>query len=246
MKAMIFAAGLGTRLKPFTNYHPKALAEVNGITLLELAIRKLSSAGISDIIINVHHFSEQILDFLQQKNKFGINIEISDESDKLLDTGGGLKKASWFFNDNKSFLVYNVDVISDIDLDVLFHTHLQSGSIATLAVKHRSTARYFLFNDGNQLCGWQNVKTGEKKIARESIENLTPLAFSGIQLIHPSIFPLITEEGKFSMTDIYIRLATYHNITGYKHNEDIWMDLGKPENIEEASTYLRINPELYD
>jgi len=246
MKAMIFAAGLGTRLKPFTDHHPKALAEVNGITLLELAIRKLSSAGIIDIIINVHHFSEQIIDFLQQENNFGINIQISDESDQLLDTGGGLKKASWFFNDNKPFLVHNVDVFSDIDLDLLFHTHMQSCAIATLAVRHRSTQRYFLFNENNQLCGWQNIKTGEQKIAKGNPENLTQLAFSGIQILHPSIFSLITEEGKFSMTDVYIRLATYQNINGYRHDEGIWIDLGRPENLEEASSYLRINPGLYD
>jgi len=243
---MIFAAGLGTRLKPFTDYHPKALAEVSGITLLELAVKKLITAGINDIIINVHHFPEQIIDFLQQKNNFGINIITSDESDQLLDTGGGLKKASWFFNDNKPFIAYNVDVFSDIDLGLLYHTHIQSNAVATLAIRHRDTARYFLFNENNHLCGWKNIKSGEQKISKGNPENLSPLAFSGIQILHPTIFHLITEEGKFSMTDVYIRLATYHNITGFIHDSGIWMDLGRTENLEEASSIMRINPGLYD
>lgn len=243
---MIFAAGMGTRLKPLTDRKPKALVEVNGITLLEFAIRKISASGFTDIVINVHHFSEQIIDFLKQKNNFGLHIEISDESEQLLDTGGGLKKAAWFFENNKPFLVYNVDIFSDIDLELLYNSHIQSCAIATLAVRNRPTARYFLFNENKQLCGWQNIKTGEKKISKGNSGSLESLAFSGIQILNPAIFALITEEGKFSLTDLYLRLATYHYINAYMHDNGIWMDLGNCENLEEASRYLRINSGLYD
>jgi len=234
MKAMIFAAGLGTRLKPLTDFKPKALVEVNGITLLEHAIMKLQHFGINEIIINVHHFSNQIIDFLKRKNNFGIHIEISDESDQLLDTGGGLKKASWFFKDNNPLLVYNVDVISDIDLDCMLRSHVQSGALATLAVRQRETSRYFLFNDDMNLCGWKNKKTNEQIISRNSSGNLIPLAFSGIHVVSPQLFKLMNENGKFSITEVYTRLSTYHDIKGFQHDTDFWIDLGKPESIEEA------------
>ena len=241
MKAMIFAAGLGTRLKPITDNIPKALVTVNGIPLLEHVIIKLAFSGFNEIIVNTHHFHEKIINFLQEKKYFGIQIKISDESDKLLDTGGGLKKASWFFSDNKPFLVYNVDVISDIDLNNLYYSHICSNAIATIAVRERQTQRYFLFNENMNLCGWKNLKTNEQIISRNSSENLIPLAFSGIHVINPRIFELIHEEGKFSMTDIYLRLSTYHEIIGYQHNSGFWFDLGKPENISEAENILKRN-----
>ena len=239
MKAMIFAAGLGTRLKHLTGLKPKALVEVNGKPLLEHAINKLRHYGYSDIIINVHHFAEQIKDYLKHKNNFGVNIEISDESNQLLDTGGGLKKASWFFNDNKPFLVHNVDVLSDIDLTILYQSHIKNNPVATLAVRQRKTSRYFLFDDKLSLCGWKNIDTGELKISKDKVDELIPLAFSGIQVLNPEIFKLINETGKFSLTDLYLRLATYNHITGLPHNRGYWFDLGKPENITEAEILLK-------
>lgn len=243
---MIFAAGLGTRLKPLTDNKPKALVEVNGKPLLEHTIEKLQQYGYSDIIINVHHFVDQLKEFLVQKNNFGIHIGISDESDQLLDTGGGLKKASWFFNDNKPFLVHNVDVLSDIDLKILYQSHIQSNSIATLAVKQRDTYRYFLFDDLLNLCGWKNINTGELKISKGNSDTMTPLAFSGIQMLSPKIFELISETGKFSMIDVYLRLATYNHITGFRHDTGYWLDLGKPDNIKEAENILNKNNGLYE
>ena len=238
MKALIFAAGLGTRLKPLTDIKPKALVEVNGITLLEHTINKLKNAAVDEIIVNVHHFADQIKTFLKLKNYFNINIEISDESEQLLDTGGGLKKASWFFNDNKAFFVYNVDVISDINLRELYQYHINNNSLATLAVKHRETSRYFLFDQALQLCGWKNIKTNEVKISNESAKNLTPLAFSGIQLVNPDIFKLIIETGKFSLTETYLSLAKHNKISGYRHDNDFWLDLGKAEMIKKGEEYL--------
>jgi len=241
MKAMIFAAGLGTRLKPLTNLRPKALVEVNGKPMLEHTINKLQQYGCSDIIINVHHFAEQIKDLLTYKNNFGIHIEISDESDQLLDTGGGLKKASWFFNDGMPFLVHNVDVLSDINLEILYQSHIQNHSVATLAVKQRETSRYFLFDEQLNLCGWRNNKTDEIKISRGNPDVLIPLAFSGIQILSPEIFELINETGKFSMIDVYLRLATYNRITGFRQDTGYWYDLGKPDSIRDAEYILYKN-----
>ncbi|MGD0711000.1 MAG: nucleotidyltransferase family protein [Bacteroidales bacterium] len=238
MKAFILAAGLGTRLKPLTNNKPKALVEVNGVTLLEHLIVKLQNLEVTELIINVHHYAEQIKEFLRKKNNFGIRIEVSDETEQLLDTGGGLKKAAWFFDDNKPFLVHNVDVLSNIDLNQLYQTHLQSGSLATLAVKDRNTSRYFLFNDNNELCGWENTKTGEILYHSNNSQQLTALAFSGIQVISPHIFDKISETGKFSLTDLYIRLSSKNKITAFRHDRDFWLDLGKPESIDKAENYL--------
>jgi NDP-sugar pyrophosphorylase family protein len=226
MKAMILAAGLGTRLKPFTDTHPKALYAVNGKTLLENSLLHLRSAGIKEVIINVHHFAYQIVDFLHLNNNFGMMLEISDETVELLDTGGGLKKASWFFKDCDCVIVRNVDILSDLDLNSMAASHLQTGSLATLAVRDRETSRYFLFNQDMDLCGWENRKTGERKISVESA-NLAPLAFSGIQIFDPAVFPLITESGKFSLTELYLRLAKDQMIKGYLETNRIWDDVGK-------------------
>ncbi len=165
MKALIFAAGLGTRLRPLTNDRPKSLVEVNGVTLLEIAIRRLIGAGCREIIVNVHHFAEQIIDFIEKNGQFGIQIAVSDEREQLLDTGGGLKKAAWFFDDGQPFLVCNADVLTDMDLAHFYQKHLESHAIATLAVRRRTTSRYFLFDEKMHLCGWQNAKTGEEKLA---------------------------------------------------------------------------------
>src|SRR5210317_1542357 len=159
MKAMIFAAGLGTRLKPITNDRPKALAEIHGTPLIEIVIRRLINCGFNDIIINVHHFADKVLDFLASKNNFGINLQISDERGELLDTGGGLKKASWFFDDGKAFLVHNVDTLTDIDLLDYYHFHQKNNALATLLVRHRPGSRFFLFDENSILSGWENVLT---------------------------------------------------------------------------------------
>ena len=238
MKAMIFAAGLGTRLKPLTDNKPKALMEIKNIPLLQIVLTKLKDYGFDEVIINVHHFADKIIDYLESKNNFGIHIQISDERDLLLDTGGGLKKASWFFNDGKPFLVYNVDVLSDIDLHKLYRTHLLTNSLVTLAVRNRESKRYFLFNKENILCGWKNIKTGETKITRQSESQLKPLANSGIQIIDPRIFNLMPEEKVFSIIDLYLKLAPDYKISAFIHDENYWLDLGKKESLAEAEKLL--------
>jgi MurNAc alpha-1-phosphate uridylyltransferase len=239
MKAMILAAGLGTRLRPLTDHIPKALIEVNGIPLLERVIQRLKFCGFHDIIINVHHFAEHIIEFLQQKRNFGINIWISDETAQLLDTGGGLKQAAWFFDDGQPFLVHNVDILSDLDLRELYEAHLQSEALATLAVSNRSSSRYFLFNQEHLLCGWQNIKTKEIKITRPTLESdLIPLAFSGIHVLQPAIFDLMPEQDIFSITDTYIQLAADHPIVAFNHDQSFWLDLGRPDQLQKAGGML--------
>lgn len=235
MKAIIFAAGLGTRLKPFTNSKPKALAEINGITLLEHAVIKLLNCGIRDIVVNVHHFSDQIISFLNSKNNFNTNIIISDESDELLDTGGGLLKALPLLGFHEPILAYNVDVISDIDIEALIENHCQSGAAATLAVRKRETSRYLLFDKNLRLSGWENIQKGEQIIIHQNAEELQKLAFSGIQIIEPQLIQETKRKGKFSVIDLYLEQGIYHRIIGFVHNNGFWIDAGKPENLIEAS-----------
>ena len=239
MKAMIFAAGLGTRLSPYTETMPKALVPVAGIPMLEILIRHLQKHGINDIIINVHHFAAQIISFLDRNNNFGANVAISDEEGSLLDTGGGLKKASWFFDDGQPFLVQNVDVVSDIDYTEMLGFHLQTGSMVTLAISKRETSRYFLFDKNMQLCGWENVRTGEVREVRLSIGNPERFAFSGIHIIDPLIFSFMTREGKYSIVDTYLELASNQIITGFMHDPDNWVDMGKPEELVKAESILK-------
>lgn len=234
MRAMILAAGLGTRLKPLTDSVPKALIKIENHTLLELQIKKLISEGFDEIIINVHHYADMITDYLKQNNFFNCSIEISDESEILLDTGGGLKKASHFFTDGKPFLVYNVDIISDINLKKLVETHLRYNSIATLAVQDRDSSRKFLLDNEMVLCGWMNQKTKEKIISRNSGSRLQQFGFSGIQIIDPKLFKYFPDKEVFSLVDMYLNAAGKENIEGYNHNKDEWMDLGKIENLKEA------------
>lgn len=229
-KAMILAAGLGSRMKPLTDFKPKALLEIQGTTLLEMSIRHLENFGVKEIIINVHHFSDQVVNFLKEKNNFGLRITISDESDELLDTGGGLKKVSGLFNDNKPFIVRNVDIVSDLDFRKMLEFHHQYSPLVTLAVRKRETSRYFLFDESNRLTGWTNLKTGKVIGARVPSGIERKLAFSGIQIIDPAIFQLITESGKFSLTDLYLRLAKDQTIIGYEENDSKWKDVGKSVN----------------
>jgi NDP-sugar pyrophosphorylase family protein len=237
MKAMIFAAGLGTRLYPLTIDKPKALVEIAGKTLLQMAIEKVSQAGYHDLVINIHHFGDQIIEYLEKNNNFGLNIIISDERDQLLDTGGGILKAAPWLSGDEAFLVYNVDVLSNIDLQFFRKYHLEKGGLVTLAVRDRKTARYLAFDETMQLSGWRNIKTGDEIVSR-NMQNCSLLAFSGIQLIEPAIFKLISETGSFPLIPVYLRLATDHRIMGYRDKSTLWMDLGKPSQIIEAERYI--------
>jgi len=236
--AMIFAAGLGTRLYPLTANKPKALVEYQGKTLLEHALTKIMETGIQNIVINVHHFGEQIIDFVNQHH-FNANIEISDERERLLETAGGLKFAEPFFKNSDQILLYNVDVISNIDLKKMIDrnsyalTVLRSYglNIALLAVRHRPTARYFLFEEPElKLCGWENINTKEKITCYETKETVS-LAFSGIHLVDKKILDFIPKNEKVSFTSLYLELAKIHHIQGYLHDEDTWMDMGKVSDI---------------
>lgn len=232
MRAMLFAAGLGTRLKPFTDNHPKALATVNGKTLLEHNIRYLQRHGIYEVVINVHHFADQIEQTLKDNNNFGSSIFISDERDMLLDTGGGLKKASAYFEWAKPVVVMNVDVLTNLDLNQVIEAHQSNDVIATLAVMKRNSSRQLLFDEHMLLCGWANNQTGAQRIARESIW-LQPFAFSGIQVLSPAIINA-PFNGKFSIIDVYLHYAKEHLIKGYDHSDGIFIDVGKPESLKQA------------
>ncbi|MEI6311737.1 MAG: nucleotidyltransferase family protein [Bacteroidota bacterium] len=234
MKAMILAAGFGTRLKPFTDKHPKALAPVNGKSLLQRNIEYLLSYGYDEIIVNVHHFADQIMDAVKINNGWGASISFSDETDAILETGGGLKRAAHFFeHSNEVFVLMNVDILTDLDLNAMRKTHLEKNPLATLAVRNRETSRYLLFNEDNELVGWRNASTNEEKISRVA-NNYHPKAFSGVHLIEPKLLKLITQEGKFSMIDVYLNIAKEHIIRGYDHSDSKMIDVGKPESIEKA------------
>ena len=237
MRAMIFAAGMGTRLRPLTEHTPKALVEVAGKPLLQRTIEHLKDQGFTDVIVNVHHHASQIIGFLMANDHFGINISISDESDQLLDTGGGLKKASWFFDDDSPFLVINADVVSDLDILSLTEYHVSKSSLATVVIRERPSSRHFLFDTDFRLCGWENIKAGQKIIAVEH-EPLSGYPFSGIHIIDPGIFPLIHEEGKFSIVDVYMRIAPTHKIVGYPDNDSVWFDIGDVEKLKKAEEWL--------
>ena len=239
MKAMILAAGLGTRLRPLTDDRPKALVEVAGHTLLEITLSFLRSVGVREVIINLHHFSDMVPEYLKKNGNFGMRIEISRE-DVLLDTGGGLKKAAWFFLEDASsaeepFLVHNVDVISRIDLQRVVQSHRERQALATLAVQDRATSRYLLFDEQDCLCGRQAGRNQPPQMARPSRRART-LAFSGIHVISPRIFSLMTEEGPFSIIDSYLRLAAQgEQILAFPADEYDWRDLGTPENVAQAT-----------
>lgn len=234
MKAMVFAAGLGTRLSSETSAKPKALVEVGGKHLLQHAIEKLKSFGITEVVVNVHHFADQVVSFIANYNA-GIPVHISDETDKLLETGGGLKKAAPFFTPDEPVLIYNVDILSNLDLAMLFREHQNNGALATLAVRNRNTDRYFKFDNDKRLVGWLNKKTGETKIAvPEAFETATQMAFSGIHIVNHEIFSLMPDADRFSITDFYLELAKTHKICGFFDESDMWIDVGKPEQLAEA------------
>jgi len=235
MKAMILAAGLGTRLRPLTDHRPKALVEVAGRTLLEITLARLRTFGISDVIINVHSFADMMLEYLQKNDNFGMHIEISRE-EVLLDTGGGLKKAAYFFRDDpEPFILHNVDVISTINLERMVQFHTENQALATLAVQDRKTSRYLLFDEQRQLCGRRSRSDEKNELVRPS-QAVRAVAFSGIHVISPRIFSMMSEEGAFSIINSYLRLAAHgEKILSFRADEYYWRDLGRPENVVQAA-----------
>ena len=242
MKAMILAAGLGTRLRPLTNNRPKGLVEVAGRTMLEITLARLREFGVREVIVNVHHYADMVVAYLQANNNFGIRIEVSREDD-LLDTGGGLKKAAWFFLDDpdsrdEPFLLHNVDVLSTIDLGRMVQFHQENRALATLAVQDRDTSRYLLFDQQSQLCGRRAGRAGNAELVR-SVNPAYALAFSGIHLISPRLLGMVTEEGTFSIITSYLRLASQgEKILAFRADEYSWMDLGRPEHVALAAKAL--------
>ena len=236
---MILAAGLGTRLKPFTDKHPKALAMVNGKSLLQRNIEYLQKIGITEVLVNVHHFADQIIDAATTNNGWGSTVTISDETDAVLETGGGLKKAAWYFKNETSFLLINADILTNLDLDALVVQHTNTGALATLAVSDRNSSRYFLFDEAGKLCGWKNQNTGEYKpvhLNDSNTEHLHAKAFSGIQVIDTKLLALMQREGKFSMVDVYLDLCATNTILAYDHTGATLLDVGKPESLALAAT----------
>ena len=240
VRAMIFAAGLGTRLRPFTDHHPKALAVVNGKPLLQRNIEYLKQSGIRDIMVNVHHFADQIADFIRLHDGFGCDIHISHEAEAPLETGGGLMKAAWYFQEHdRPFVVMNADILTNLDLSALYAAHLERQPLATLAVTARPSSRCLLFDPEMQLTGWRNSKTGAEKIARIPKSDPIALAFSAVHVIDPRMLKMVRQTGIFSIIDTYLDLATDHEILGFRHDGDIIIDVGKPESIAEAERFFQ-------
>jgi len=242
VKALIFAAGLGTRLKPFTETMPKALVPVGGKSLLEHTISKLRDAGVTEIIINVHHFADQIIDFVHSKNDFNLHITFSDERDLLLDTGGGLKKVAEFLDGDRPFFVHNVDILSNVNLRQMYFSHIQSQSLCTLFVSKRKTNRYLLFNREDKLKGWYNTQTGEIKPKGVIINPLkyNQLAFNGIHVISPKIFTLMNDwQGQFSIIDFYLSIIEKSNIQLFQEKDVQIIDVGKIASLKEAERFYK-------
>ena len=238
MKAMIFAAGLGTRLKPITDFIPKALVEVNGEPILGYQIKRLAGFGFTSIVVNVHHHAEKVKAFLTSFKIPGVEVLISDESDLLLDTGGGLWNAANLLNGDEPFLVHNVDILSNINLLEVYQRHIQSDSLASLVVSNRDCSRRFLFNGEGILRGWENTKTGEHKLPCEEKENLIPSAFSGIHVVDPSIFRLHQQHGAFSIVDVYLSLCAKYTIRAINPTNSTILDIGTPQKLQQANTMI--------
>jgi N-acetyl-alpha-D-muramate 1-phosphate uridylyltransferase len=243
MKAMIFSAGLGTRFKPWTDHHPKALALVNGKSLLQRNIEYLQQNGIKNVIVNVHHFAEQIEDAVNKNNGWGSQVIISDERNELLETGGGLLKAKNLFSPGEKFITCNVDILTDLDLSELIAFHEKHKPLISFAVTNRKTSRYLLFDENNRLCGWRNTKTNEERISipppREGVRGRLEKAYSCVVVFEYDIFRLMKENnfsGKFSLIDVYLKLAADHLILGYDHSDDRLVDVGKPESTAIAES----------
>jgi N-acetyl-alpha-D-muramate 1-phosphate uridylyltransferase len=233
MKAIIFAAGLGTRFKPWTNSHPKALALVNGKSLLQRNIEYLQQYGITDVVVNIHHFPQQIIDAIKQNSGWGSNVIISDESNEVLETGGGLMKARQLLEGDQPFISVNVDILTNLDLNKLMAFHQQHKPLVTFGVTNRKSSRVLLFDEDNRLCGWRNIQTGETKISIDK-PNLVAKAYSCVVIYQPEIFSLIKQQGKFSIMDSYLDLAANNVILGYDHSGDNLVDVGRPESVAVA------------
>lgn len=227
-KAMILAAGLGTRLRPLTDHRPKALVQWRGKPLLDHVAGKLVEHGFREVIINVHHHAEMIMDHVAGRKEYGIRIAFSHEKEGLLDTGGGIAAASWFFGD-RPFLVHNVDVLSSIDLDLLMKAHEESGAAATLAVKQRATSRSLLMTREGYLGGWRDNRTGEQILVGKAHGALTPIAFSAIQVMDPEVISHFPTQKKFPLMPFYLELAGKRPVYLYRHDGDGWTDMGKLE-----------------
>ncbi len=230
----ILAAGLGTRLKPWTDHHPKALAVVNGKSLLQRNVEYLQKFGITEVVVNVHHFADQIIETIKANKGWGSNISISDEKDAVLETGGGLLKAKKLLEGYETFVVMNCDILTNLDLNVLINQHRKNQALATLAVAKRETSRYLLFNPNHEMVGWKNIKTEEIKLpGKLKLDTAvpTPMAFSGIHVISNHIFDKINFRGKFGMIDLYLDLCADNKIIGYDHSNDLVLDVGKPEAV---------------
>jgi len=241
MKAMVLAAGLGTRLRPLTDDRPKALVEIDGRTLLEITLARMRAFGIREVIVNVHHFADMVVDYLASKQNFGMRIEVSRE-EVLLDTGGGLKRAARFFledSGDEPFLLHNVDVLSTIDLAAMVRYHVANQALATLAVQERKSSRYLLFDEQLQLCGRRFEREDRTELVRPT-QPLQALAFSGIHVISPRLLPLMTEDGVFSIIDVYLRLAASgRGVLAFRADDSYWRDLGTCESLQQAAHDLR-------
>jgi len=243
MKAMVLAAGLGTRLRPLTDDRPKALVEIEGRTLLEIALTRLRGFGIREVIVNVHHFADMVIEYLKARQNFGMRIEVSRE-DVLLDTGGGLKQAAWFFLEDsperdRPFLLHNVDVLSTIDFAAMVQSHIAHQALATLAVQDRESSRYLMFDPQLQLCGRRFEREDRTELARPA-QSLQALAFSGIHVISSRLLTLMTQEGPFSIIDAYLRLAASgEKLIAFRANGSYWRDLGTADSLQQAAEDLR-------
>ncbi|MFP4064038.1 MAG: nucleotidyltransferase family protein [Bacteroidales bacterium] len=243
MKAIILAAGLGSRLRPLTDKVPKALVKVGNKPLLLHAVEKMIGAGVSEIVVNIHHHGGKMRKYIEQLDFPGVKFYISDETNELLDTGGALKKAGPLLQGSAPFFIYNVDVLTDIDLKDMLANHQKFQPLATLAVTRRQSSRYFLWKNG-QLAGWTNKNTGEQLWCQHKagINRTEPLAFSGIHLADPALLRLITETGRFSVKDLYLRLACNYRIMPYLHDHRFWADTGTPEKLRQAGAMLKGMP----
>lgn len=242
MKAMIFAAGMGTRLKPLTDNTPKALIPIGGKPMLEHIIMRLKNAGFDQLVINIHHEGQQIIDFLAANNNFGVPIDISDERDYLLDTGGAIKKAFQFLDGKEPFLVHNVDIFSNVDLMQIYNQHKETDSLATLLVSKRNTSRYLLFNKKNLLCGWRNHETGEVKSYYPDFDPLqyNEYAFGGIHVISPKVFEWMEEwTGKFPIINFYLSICAHTKILAYPAENLRLLDIGRPETLSKAEEWVK-------
>jgi|SRR6218665_1700150 len=235
MKAMIFAAGLGTRFKPWTDKHPKALALVNGKSLLQRNIEYLQQYNITDVVVNVHHFAEQIKDAIEKNDGWGSNIIISDEMDEVLETGGGLWKARHLLQDEEPFITLNADFLTNLNIKNLLQFHADKNALISFGVTNRKSSRNLLFDDTGRLCGWRNNSTGEEKISIHKADTI-PLAYSCVVVFNQSVFNFIPQRGKFSIIDTYLSLAADHPIYGYDHSGDKLVDVGKPESVAVAES----------